>query len=126
MSVLTPDLQRRFKHKGTYCIQPPSRGSVFTTTNAPMSMSVSSHAEPPPPELEARPPVGNLYFWPDRHIRRRPELVPEPEQLAEWLGLWRWCNDECENAYEYYKFWGTLTDEECHVSTPRTAQQAPG
>eukprot|EP00443_Scrippsiella_acuminata_P048600 CAMPEP_0115247428 /NCGR_PEP_ID=MMETSP0270-20121206/41546_1 /TAXON_ID=71861 /ORGANISM="Scrippsiella trochoidea, Strain CCMP3099" /LENGTH=474 /DNA_ID=CAMNT_0002662691 /DNA_START=35 /DNA_END=1459 /DNA_ORIENTATION=+ len=39
--------------------------------------------------------------------------------LSQWLGLWRWNTQRCERAFEYYMFWGTLTEEqarECATS----------
>lgn len=32
--------------------------------------------------------------------------------LDHWLGLWSWDTDRCIRAFEYYQFWGTLTDDE--------------
>ena len=32
-----------------------------------------------------------------------------------FLGLWQWDTERCENAVGFYKFWGTLTDEEAEA-----------
>lgn len=49
----------------------------------------------------------------------RPVRGVAPTGLSAWVGQWKWDNPNCVRAFEYYKWWGTLTDKdakECSTS----------